>query len=1766
LSAQQGLTPQEWIIRAARSQHTFDLPVVFETAGSYDVTAEDATGTIDIRESEEEETEVHLPHDTEDSTEHLEEEDEPEAEKTLPVDEENEAEQEPPALEDTKEDQAEEERPERVIEERAQTTFAGETAEVATMAEFRAAVANPEIGTISVQANLTEATANIMTVDRPLLIQGNGHTLTFGNNGFYFQLGEVTEASAFRVENATITKVGVTPLVNATAALSSNWTFELETITEVNANTLRLAFLPEGRVLFTGGTSNFTRTTSAQTFIEAKEISATNQAQVTISRGNGTVFFSPATVAAPKLTIDNGASITVNTTAGVANTINFRGERPEIQLQTKGQLIVSTVGTTAVPTDTSNNTIALTGVSPKITVMEESRLAVTSTLAKRGVHLAGNDAELAISDSALSVRSATQAAVNLSGANPSVSVKNSTSQLISTTGQTMVLNGTTPTVSYEGSTGEVTSTTGVRLNMVGETPKLSLIDTELTMSATTGGGIYLQGATPQLLLDDSQLEMTNTGASVSGVWMPGTDAILSLSNKSTFNMSNGGTVATDAIRIGNNSGRPELSVTGGSKLSVTTTGATTAATDTANNAINLWGSEPKATVSENSELTISVTSNARRGLYLNGAQADLTVSDSKLDVTTVSGAGITFSGNDALFQAEGTEATIQSTTGTRMNFVGLNPTFMMNKSQLTMSATTGGGIYLQGATPQLLLDDSQLEMTNTGASVSGVWMPGTDAILSLSNKSTFNMSNGGTVATDAIRIGNNSGRPELSVTGGSKLSVTTTGATTAATDTANNAINLWGSEPKATVSENSELTISVTSNARRGLYLNGSDPEVIIDDSIIDMQGFTGQMLRLAGENPSLNLNNSNAILRTTTTATIAFQGTNAELSAINSEIRLIEGTSGNRIHFANGQSTMNLNNTILETETTNGIGINMTGNNNSLTLANSSEITMNSTNGNNILLTGNNTSLAVLEGSRLNTMSGAIESIQLAGNNTILRVLDPDTRVSARSNFTSDVNGQSTIRIGGLDQETRSEKYLIEVGKGALLESKANISSAMQVSANDGVFNVFDQGQLLLESGATNGLGANANATLRFSRTGTAATTGGHSFLIDNGSIEINKTGGNAAGLRMFGSNNQIRVQNKGEFFINNLGSGSGTDGGSGSSSQGIDFREGNNNQFIVVDPGSRVEIDAQSGPAVDMNGGTGFITASNGGYFEAVGRTATATAGIFNAGALTVDFDNPLFMDFRNNRPGGGNIFNNTASSRLEAKNSDLAVWRNGSNLSGDPDLNFPTLDFSFTGTNFNTLGATNKPDILNTTTFGTTGLTAYSRLSSNNARWVIVDELRVPTNADKKIHGHVSIPVGLDASRSAWEGEATVVVEVERADGSKVEYTTTTEGHSIEEPGISIYGEEPRGGLFEIELPDSLQKGDKVRIKEAYLTSGELSQGYENIILTETVEVFPIIPPTPAQFSSSVIANDSTSIRGYSENKDAEVTATHNGEPLDTGTVTIDSDGNFTLDLSTVSLEEDDEIQVFLRDTEGSAHEAGVINPPETNNDRGNINPATALAFHDVTFEAATLLTVADLGPVSPVDPLDPEIEVDPENKPDLPEDQGRLSIDFISQFSFGEQPISVPARTYFAQPQRLLNEDGTVNEEEVRPNYVQISDRRPEAERHGWQLAVTQKEQFSGENDQELTGASLRLTNQQLVTAQGGKEPALQATNPMALVPGSRRTLLRAEGGEGSGTWIYRFGDGDTADQSVSLEVPQGTTPDASKYTTTLEWELSSVPGN
>lgn len=195
------------------------------------------------------------------------------------------------------------------------------------------------------------------------------------------------------------------------------------------------------------------------------------------------------------------------------------------------------------------------------------------------------------------------------------------------------------------------------------------------------------------------------------------------------------------------------------------------------------------------------------------------------------------------------------------------------------------------------------------------------------------------------------------------------------------------------------------------------------------------------------------------------------------------------------------------------------------------------------------------------------------------------------------------------------------------------------------------------------------------------------------------------------------------------------------------------------------------------------------------------------------------------------------------------------------------------------------------------------------------------------------------------------------------------------------------------------------------------------------------------------------------------------------------------------------------------------------------------------------------------VDPRDPLNPDVDVDPDNRPTLPENQGLISIDFISQFDFGHVPIRSSQAYYPALPQKLRNAENDPAGGE-RPNYVQISDRREAST--GWTLSARLDEAgFVSEEGHQLRGVQLLLNNIRMATTSSNTSSTPTYWESRELNAG-RQILAKAEEGQGSGTWIQRFGDGETMDQSVMLEVPVSATPQATSYTGIIHWELSFVP--
>jgi hypothetical protein len=1000
---------------------------------------------------------------------------------------------------------------------------------------------------------------------------------------------------------------------------------------------------------------------------------------------------------------------------------------------------------------------------------------------------------------------------------------------------------------------------------------------------------------------------------------------------------------------------------------------------------------------------------------------------------------------------------------------------------------------------------------------------------------------------NTIDLRGDNGQMELNH--GARLTIRSPGTTAAPTNGNNNAVILSGRNPRFIAAENSVFSIEVTER-KRGLVLTGEQPELTIQ----------------SGANVTINTMNASAILLNGffPSATIAGDETqvrvNNETAADANAIELV-GDNSNFYLFDGGTLIVESQGAATAMSEEQNIALFMKGTDPTMVVGDAALLQIETTQRRRgVFLTGENPKLTIQNGSKVRLTAENANALRVNGKNADVTISGEETHVRIFSEIAA-AEGAASFVLS--TPSNAAEAGALTLSESAVLEVESITASAINITSLNFTFKVQSNGQLIASSHEADG----DHAVIRFLYFGLVTF-----HVTDGGIVKVRKIGGSAPLIRIPSGGNSFEITEGGIVDLYNPGNGNAHDGNVAGGNQGIFYARGihNNgteNNFSIVGVDSKFMCVADSGPGIDMHTYFNSTIYVEQGYFQVEGRTSSPNGGVFRSGKLSVFLNDPVFFDFRNERLDGGNIFSVSNLSTLTATNSDLAVWKNGSNLLGDPDLNFPTLDFAFSGADFGTLGLTNKPEILNTETFGNQGLTAYSRVSSNNARWAIVDELRVPTNADKKIHGRVSLPVGFDGTRPAWDDEAKVTVEIETADGEKEEVTAKTVGHTEETPGISIYGEEPQGGIFEIPLESPLEAGTIVRVVAVELTSGELTEGAQHQIRTESVQVFPVLPPTPAAFASYVLLEETTEIHGHTEDKEVELSAAHNGDWFDTEAVVIDEDGTFTIDVSDRQLKAGDEIQVFLKDSAGSAKEAGVINPPTTNDEHGNQNPASEVVFRDAVFPAATTLRIAQTGPLPPVDPLEPDVEVNPENPSVIPENQGLLSLDFVSQFRFGQVPIRSAKGTYHALPQHMNLAEGATETKE-RPNYVQITDQRNDAEETSWRLSATLDSQgFQNEDNEPLIGAQISLANQRLMTTSANSNasmPELSTVNDsVTLTPGEAQPLLTGDS-QSTGTWVYRFGDQETAATSVALEVPAGANPKLGWYRATIEWSLSSVP--
>ncbi|MHC5218574.1 pectate lyase-like adhesive domain-containing protein [Enterococcus sp. LJL128] len=526
--------------------------------------------------------------------------------------------------------------------------------------------------------------------------------------------------------------------------------------------------------------------------------------------------------------------------------------------------------------------------------------------------------------------------------------------------------------------------------------------------------------------------------------------------------------------------------------------------------------------------------------------------------------------------------------------------------------------------------------------------------------------------------------------------------------------------------------------------------------------------------------------------------------------------------------------------------------------------------------------------------------------------------------NLTSDNSSFSTEEGATMRVQGHGSKFTLT--DGAELYTSNKFSSGMQMQSLGGEFNVSNGAKMHVVKDATTVGDYPLGAALRF------RYFGEQTFNIDNGEVLVESRGTTSNAVRMFSNKNQINVTNGGRFVVKNYGNGSSATNGGNSGKGGIGYDAGSSDTqgFKLEGKNSSVDIFAAEGPAIYADTQLTAIVGKDT-VFEVDGTTSGAGYGgaIRSSSSLTFELDAPRYFDMRNSRVGGGYTLSANSSSKMTSKNSDLSVWKVGSNLEGNPYKTWSIFDYVLSNSNFSRIDSTNIPTEFNTsaTSYGANGATDYSRMSANNAA-AVIDEIRIPTNADKYIYGHASVPEGYDDARDAWTDEVYMDVVVKNADGTPA-FTKTgvTIGKDDTSPGLSVYGEAARGGMFVIPVPNDvfMTEGMTVEVVAAWRggadsTSNRVHVSEPEDLKAGIVTTIDVTPPTQA-VSTENVTNATKQLKGTSDEDGAKVFVKVNGSWLkdDANQIvsTTVSGGAWTLNLPRY-INKTDKVDIYLKDT--------------------------------------------------------------------------------------------------------------------------------------------------------------------------------------------------------------------------------------------------------
>ena len=214
----------------------------------------------------------------------------------------------------------------------------------------------------------------------------------------------------------------------------------------------------------------------------------------------------------------------------------------------------------------------------------------------------------------------------------------------------------------------------------------------------------------------------------------------------------------------------------------------------------------------------------------------------------------------------------------------------------------------------------------------------------------------------------------------------------------------------------------------------------------------------------------------------------------------------------------------------------------------------------------------------------------------------------------------------------------------------------------------------------------------------------------------------------------------------------------------------------------------------------------------------------------------------------------------------------------------------------------------------------------------------------------------------------------------------------------------------------------------------------------------------------------------------------------------------------------------------------------------------------------------------GPVEVIPPVtEPEVVVPPE----VPGTTGPLSIVKAATMNFGSQVISNQDQTYNMVAEMADLADGSGQVPYV--SFAQVQDVR--GTNAGWDLQVSLSDFTSNTQNNVLTGAEIEFVDSRIQYEGTNTEnaPAAHEAGLKLLPNGAARSVMTAAEGKGAGASSVVWGDQTALNTqfaaedfdpetdavengAIQLFIPGATAKDATTYTSTLTWELTTTPGD